>query len=101
MLDPKIFFRVAVSVADAAAVNPNGTKILLDDGVGTIFINGKPAVINGLGKLRKVPSSLVTFLVVSFNKIPLFSKTQLLLQCLLSHCLLALLLNMQLMKVYF
>ena len=101
MLDPKLFFKVAATVADAAAVNPNGTKILLDDGVGTIFINGKPAVINGLRKLRKVPSWLVTFLVVSFNKIPLFSKTQLLLQCLLSHCLLALLLNMQLMKVYF
>ena len=53
MLDPKLFFRVAATVADAAAVNPNGTKILLDDGVGTIFINGKPAVINGLGKLRR------------------------------------------------
>ena len=38
MLDPKLFFRVAATVADAAAVNPNGTKILLDDGVGTISL---------------------------------------------------------------
>ena len=30
MLDPKIFFWVAVSVADAAAVNPNSIKTLLE-----------------------------------------------------------------------
>ena len=40
--NPKIFYSVA------AAVNPNGTKTLLTDGVRTFFINGKPVVINGL-----------------------------------------------------
>ena len=37
------------------------------------FINGKPAVINDLRKLRNPPSRLVIFVVVPFNKIPLFS----------------------------
>ena len=40
----------------------------------TLFINGKPVVIIGLRKLRNLPSWLVFFLVVSLNKIPLFSK---------------------------
>ena len=40
----------------------------------TIFINGKPAVINGLRKFKNTPSWLVIFLVVAFNKIPLLSK---------------------------
>ena len=40
----------------------------------TFFINSKPTVINALRKLRNPPSSLVIFLVVPFNKIPLFSK---------------------------
>ena len=37
------------------------------------FINGKPAVIKDLRKLRNPPSRLVIFVVVPFNKIPLFS----------------------------
>ena len=37
------------------------------------FINGKPAVINDLRKLRNPLSRLVIFVVVPFNKIPLFS----------------------------
>ena len=36
--------------------------------MGTCFINGKPVDINGLTKLTS------NFLVVPFNKIPLFSK---------------------------
>ena len=43
--DPKVFSWIAASVADAAAVNPNGNKTLLANGVSTSFINGKPAVI--------------------------------------------------------
>ena len=42
--NPKIFYSVAASVAETAAVNPNGTKTLLTDGVSTFFINGKPVV---------------------------------------------------------
>ena len=70
----KFFFWIAASVAGAAAVNPNGTKALLANGVTTSFINGKSVVINGLRKLRNPASWLLTFLVVPFNKIPLFSK---------------------------
>ena len=40
----------------------------------TLFINGKPAYINSLGKLKNPPSGLVILLVVSFNKIPVFAK---------------------------
>ena len=65
---------MTASVTEAAVVNPEGTKTLLGDGVSKCFINGKPAVINGLRKLRNPPSWLVFFLVVHFIKIPLFSK---------------------------
>ena len=43
------------SVAEAAAVYPNGTKTLLTVGVSTFFINGRLAVINGLKNLRNSP----------------------------------------------
>ena len=39
-----------------------------------LFINSKLDVLNGLGKLRNSPYLLVIFVVVSFIKIPLFSK---------------------------
>ena len=58
---------MAASVAEAAAVNPNCAKMLLANSVSTFFINGKPPVINGLRKLRKSLSWLLTFLVISFN----------------------------------
>ena len=46
-------------------------KILLAKDVSSLFINGKPAVINGLRNLKTWP---IDFLVVSFNTIPLFAK---------------------------
>ena len=64
---------LAASAADPAAVNPNGIKKLLANRVNRIFIKGKPAVFNGLWKLRNLPSWLVIFLVVPFNRIPVFS----------------------------
>ena len=72
----KIFFWIAAYFADAAVVNPNGTKTLLANGVSTYFINGKPTDINSLRKLRNPPFWLlmILVLVVSFNKIPVFSK---------------------------
>ena len=69
--DPKIFYWIAESVADAAGVNLNGIKILLANGVCVFFINGKLDIINGLRKLRNPPSWLIIFLVAPFNKIPL------------------------------
>ena len=50
------------------------TKTFSVNTVSIFFINGKPAVINGLRKLRNPPSWLLIFSVVPFNKIPLFSK---------------------------
>ena len=70
--DPKFIFLIAASVAEAAAIKPNGIKTLYANGVTAFFINGKPADINGLRKLRNPPSSRVIFLVVPFNKTPLF-----------------------------
>ena len=70
---PYIFFWITAYVADVAAVNPNGTKTLLLNGVSAFFIKGKWVVINGLRKLQKHPSWLLIFLVVLFNKIPIFS----------------------------
>ena len=40
------------------------------------FIFGKLVVINGLRKLRNLPFCRIIFLVVPFNKIPLFSRDQ-------------------------
>ena len=39
-LEPNIFLCIPVSVADAAAVNPNRTETILCIGLITIFING-------------------------------------------------------------
>ena len=64
MPDPKNFFWIAASVADAATVNFNGTKILLVYGVSTFFINDKSGLINGFSNLRNPPSGLVMCLVV-------------------------------------
>ena len=51
-----IFLLIASSVPQAASVNPYSTKAHLANGVSTLFINGKPAVINGLRKLGNPPS---------------------------------------------
>ena len=41
-LDPKIVLRMAASVADAAAVNANGIKLLLANGLTKFFIKDNP-----------------------------------------------------------
>ena len=51
--DPKNFFWIAASVADAAAVNPNGIKTLLASVFSTFFIKGKSVFSNGLRNLLK------------------------------------------------
>ena len=40
--NPKTILCIPASAADAAAVNPNGTKALLANGLITLFINGNP-----------------------------------------------------------
>ena len=37
--DPQIYLQIPASAADAAAVNPNGIKTLLANGLITFFIN--------------------------------------------------------------
>ena len=51
--DPKSFFWIATSVADAVAVNPNGIKTLLASVFSTFFIKGKSVFSNGLWNLPK------------------------------------------------
>ena len=75
MPDPSIFFSITAAVAESAVVNPEGTQTLLANGMNTFFNNGKPTGINGLRKLRNLPSWLVIFLVVPFKKVLLFSKS--------------------------
>ena len=72
--DPKFFFWTAAFAADAAVGNPNSIKMLLINCVSTFFINGKPAGIIGLRKLRNPTFWLKLFLVINFNKVSLFSK---------------------------
>ena len=40
--DPKIFLCIPASAADAAAVDPQGIKMLLANGLMTFFINDNP-----------------------------------------------------------
>ena len=54
--DPNIFFKTTASVADAAAVNPNGIKMLLANGLNTFRIKANPVFSNGPKSLPKTPS---------------------------------------------
>ena len=65
---------IAAAVGDVAVVNPNDMKTLLASGVSKSFINGKRTFIKGPSKLSNLPSWLIIFILVPFNKIPLFSK---------------------------
>ena len=53
--DPKTYFWIAASVADAAVVNPNCIKTLLANGLSTFFIKGKPFLVMVLKSLPKTP----------------------------------------------
>ena len=48
--DPKIFFWIAASDADVAAVNPNSINILLANSLTTFFIKGKQPVFSNVPK---------------------------------------------------
>ena len=55
MPDSNIFWWIAASVADAAAINPNGIKTLLAIGLSTIPIKGNQGFSNGPKSLPKNP----------------------------------------------
>ena len=56
MIDPKIFFWVAASVADAAAVNPHDIWRLLTNDKSTFFFKDKATFVNGP---RKYPNCTI------------------------------------------
>ena len=47
------------STADGAAVNPNGTKALLANGLIALFISGNPVLSNGLKSLARNPPDCI------------------------------------------
>ena len=53
MPDPNIFLLIPASVADAAAINTNGIKTVLANGLSTFFIKGNLVVSNGPKDLPK------------------------------------------------
>ena len=54
--DPNIFLRLSASVADAAAVNPDGIKTLLANSLSTFPTKGNPVFSNDPKSLPKNPS---------------------------------------------
>ena len=63
-----IFFCIPASAADATAVNPNGIKKLLANGLITFFINGNPDFNNGPRSLPRNPP-LNYFRYLSFTQL--------------------------------
>ena len=53
--DPNILLLVAASVADADAVNPNGSETLLANCLSTFHVKGNPVFSNGPKRLPKNP----------------------------------------------
>ena len=52
--DSKIFFSIAASVAETAAVNPNDSKTLLANGLSTFFVKGKQFLVMVLKACLKI-----------------------------------------------
>ena len=57
--DPKIFFCIQASAVDVAAVNHNGNKTLIANGLVTFFINGSPAFNNEPRSLPRNPPDCI------------------------------------------
>ena len=57
--DPKISLYVPKTAADAAAVNPEGIKILLADCLITFFVKGNPVFSNGPRSLSRNPPDCI------------------------------------------
>ena len=59
--DPNIFLWIAASVADTAAINPNGIKTLLANGVSIYLIKGKSVFSNSPTRLTRNPTDCPIF----------------------------------------
>ena len=71
--EPSIFFFfwIPASVSDAAAVNPNGIKTLLANGLITFFIVGNPVFNNGPRSLpRNHPDLIILDISALLSFIP-------------------------------
>ena len=64
ILDLKNFLWIATS--GDAVITPKGIKKILANSVSKFWIDGKPAVINGLRKLRNPPSCLKFFYFTNY-----------------------------------
>ena len=53
------FLCISTSAADAAAVNPNGIKTLLANGLITLFTNSNPNFSNGPRRLPRIPPDCI------------------------------------------
>ena len=58
---PNNFSLIAASASDAAAVNPNGNKTLLGNGLSTFPIKGNPVFSNGPKSLPKGPPGCLIY----------------------------------------
>ena len=72
--DPKIFYvflhlLLMVLQFDGAAVNPKGIKMLLANGLITIFINDNPVFSNGPSNLPKNPPNCIILDNQVFNNL--------------------------------
>ena len=68
--DPKIFWCIPASDADAAAVNPKGIKTLLAYNLITFFISGRPVFNNGPTSIpRNPPDCIILDIWLSDNLI--------------------------------
>ena len=55
----RFFLCIPASAADAAAVNPNGTKTVLASGLITLLISGNPVLSNGPKSLPGNPPDCI------------------------------------------
>ena len=67
--DHMIFLCIPASAADAAAVNPNGIKTLLTNGLITIFISGNPVFSNGPRSLPRNPPDRIILDIWVFDNL--------------------------------
>ena len=67
--DPKIFLCIPASAADAAAVYPNGIKMLFANGLITFFINGNPVFGNGPRILPRNPPDCIILDIWIFDSL--------------------------------
>ena len=68
--EPKFFYEFCYCCsAAAAALNPNGIKNILSNGLITFFINNKPTFLNEVRSLPRNPSDCIILEICVFTNI--------------------------------